>query len=249
MTQAPTKDDIEYIKNVFKLERLSAADIMTQRSAVVAIPMDISDDELVSIIEEEAYSRIPVYADSIDKIVGVLHTRTYLLHRNDPDFKLEDILLAPVFVPETIHLDGLFKDMQSEHTHMVVVVNEYGHTSGIVTMEDIIEELVGEIWDEEDEAVEPIVKVSEDEYRVLSTVSIDEFFEYFSLDKVDDIESTTVNGWMSERCGNIPEVGFSFDFENLNISVAEADEQMTREILVKILPKSDDEEAPEGDEE
>lgn len=243
------QDDIEYIKNVFKLERLSAADIMTQRSAVVAIPMDISDDELVSIIEEEAYSRIPVYADSIDKIVGVLHTRTYLLHRNDPDFKLEDILLAPVFVPETIHLDGLFKDMQSEHTHMVVVVNEYGHTSGIVTMEDIIEELVGEIWDEEDEAVEPIVKVSEDEYRVLSTVSIDEFFEYFSLDKVDDIESTTVNGWMSERCGNIPEVGFSFDFENLNISVVEADEQMTREILVKILPKSDDEDAPEGDEE
>ena len=241
------KDDIAYIKNVFKLERLSAADIMTPRSSVVAVPEDISESDLLSIIEEEGYSRIPVYADSLDKIVGVLHTRNYLLKRTARDFKLEDVLIAPEFVPETIRLDALFKDMQETHTHMVLVVNEYGHTSGIVTMEDIIEELVGEIWDEQDEATEPIMPMGEDTYRVLSSISIDDFFEYFSLEKSEDIESTTVNGWLSEVCGNIPETGFGFDYANLSISVTLADEQMTHEILVKIMPKveknDDDEDA------
>lgn len=231
------KDDIAYIKNVFKLERLSAADIMTPRSSVVAVPEDISESDLLSIIEEEGYSRIPVYAESLDKIVGVLHTRNYLLKRTACDFKLEDVLIAPEFVPETIRLDALFKDMQETHTHMVLVVNEYGHTSGIVTMEDIIEELVGEIWDEQDEATEPIIPMGEDTYRVLSSISIDDFFEYFSLEKSEDIESTTVNGWLSEVCGNIPETGFGFDYANLSISVTLADEQMTHEILVKIMPK------------
>ena len=231
------KDDIAYIKNVFKLERLSAADIMTPRSSVVAVPEDISESDLLSIIEEEGYSRIPIYAESLDKIVGVLHARNYLLKRTARDFKLEDVLIAPEFVPETIRLDALFKDMQETHTHMVLVVNEYGHTSGIVTMEDIIEELVGEIWDEQDEATEPIMPMGEDTYRVLSSISIDNFFEYFSLEKSENIESTTVNGWLSEVCGNIPETGFGFDYANLSISVTLADEQMTHEILVKIMPK------------
>lgn len=244
------KDDIEYIKNVFKLERLSAADVMTQRNAVVAIPEDISEEELLAIIEEEGYSRIPVYSDSADKIVGVLHTRNYLLKRSAPDFKLQDVFLTPEFVPETIHLDALFKDMQSNRTHMVLVVNEYGQMSGIVTMEDIIEELLGEIWDEQDEAIESIVLIEENKYRVLSSVSIDEFFEYFSLESSDEIESNTVNGWLSEVCGNIPEVGFAFDYANLHIEVTVADEQMTHEISVEVVPQMDeDEEGREDDDE
>ncbi len=241
------KDGIEYIKNVFKLERLSAADVMTQRNSVVTIPEDISDEELLAIIEEEGYSRIPVYSETADKIVGVLHTRNYLLKRNAPDFKLQDVFLAPEFVPETIHLDALFKDMQSNRTHMVLVVNEYGQMSGIVTMEDIIEELLGEIWDEQDEAIESIALVEENTYRVLSSVSIDEFFEYFSLEKSDEIESNTVNGWLSEVCGNIPEVGFSFDYANLHIAVTEADEQMTHEISVEVIPENNEDEEEKDD--
>ncbi len=241
------KDGIEYIKNVFKLERLSAADVMTQRNSVVTVPEDISDEELLAIIEEEGYSRIPVYSESADKIVGVLHTRNYLLKRNTPDFKLQDVFLAPEFVPETIHLDALFKDMQSNRTHMVLVVNEYGQMSGIVTMEDIIEELLGEIWDEQDEAIESIALIEENKYRVLSSVSIDEFFEYFSLESSDEIESNTVNGWLSEVCGNIPEVGFSFDYANLHIAVTEADEQMTHEICVEVIPEADEDEEDKDD--
>ena len=231
------QDDVEYIKNVFKLDRLSAADVMTQRSAVIAVSEDISDEELVAVIAEEGYSRIPVYSESIDKIVGILHTREYLLKHNNPDFKLEDVMFPPKFVPETMHLDALFKEMQDSHNHIVIVVNEYGLTSGIVSMEDIIEELVGEIWDEQDEAVEPILSVSEDTYRVLSNVSIDEFFSFFELDINEEIASTTVNGWLNEHCGNIPEEGFAFEYENLSICVTKADDIMTHEINVKVNSK------------
>ncbi|MCQ2355020.1 MAG: hemolysin family protein [Clostridia bacterium] len=235
------KDDIKYIKNVFKLEHLSAADIMTPISSAVAISEDIPENELLAVIDEEGYSRIPVYSESIDKVVGILHTRKYLLKRTSRDFKLEDVLLTPEFVPETMHLDALFKKMQSNHNHMVLVVNEYGHTSGIVTMEDIIEELVGEIWDEQDEATESIIPTGEGTYQVLSSVTIDDFFEFFSLEKSDCIESTTVNGWLSEVCGNIPKIGFAFDYDNLHISVTAADEQMTHELLVKIIPEANGE--------
>ena len=231
------QDDVEYIKNVFKLDRLSAADVMTQRNSLVAVPQDISEEDLLKVIEEEGYSRIPVYADSLDKIVGVLYAREYLLKHRNPDFKLEDAMFAPIYVPETIHLDALFKEMQESHNHIVIVVNEYGFTSGVVTLEDIIEELLGEIWDEQDEAIEPILAISDDTYRVLSNISIDEFFSFFELERNEEIESTTVNGWLNEHCGNIPEEGFSFEYENLSISVTKADDIMTHEINVKVNSK------------
>ena len=239
------EDDIEYIKNVFKLERLNAADIMTPRSSLVAIPNTITDEELLKLIEEEGYSRIPVYDEDIDKIVGILHVREYLLKRHLPDFKLEDAFLEPEFVPETVHLDALFKDMQNNHTHMVLVLNEYGLVLGVVTMEDIIEELVGEIWDEQDEATEAIMPIGEDTYRVLSGVSIDEFFEFFSLEKNEEIQSTTVNGWLAEHFGSIPEIDSEFTYENVSIRVTEADGQKTTEVLVTVLPKVDEEDSDE----
>lgn len=243
------EDDIEYIKNVFKLERLNAADIMTPRSSLVAIPRDVGAEELLCMIGSEGYSRIPVYEDSIDNIIGVLHVREYLLKRHLPDFKMEDVLLAPEFVPETVHLDALFKDMQNNHRHMVVVVNEYGLTLGVVTMEDIIEELVGEIWDEQDEATESIVKIEENCYRVLSSVTIDEFFEFFELEKNDEIESTTVNGWLNEYFESIPEIDSELNYENLVIRVTDADEHKTNEVLVTVLPTVEEDEKEEPDEE
>lgn len=228
------QDDVEYIKNVFKLDNLTAADVMTQRSSLVAIPEDISDEELLKLIEEEGYSRIPVYKDSLDKVVGVLHAREYLIKRTYLDFNLEDVMFPPKYVPETMHLDALLKEMQDTHNHIAIVVNEYGLTSGVVSMEDIIEELVGEIWDELDEAVEPIKEVGKDTYRVLSTVSLDEFFSFFELEGDEECDSTTVNGWVNERAESIPEVGFTFDYSNLTITVTKADDIMSHEIEVKV---------------
>ena len=231
------EDDVEYIKNVFKLDNLTAADVMTQRSSLVAIPQDISKPALLKIIKEEGYSRIPVYEDSLDKIVGVLYAREYLLNYSNPKYKIEDAMFPPKYVPESMHLDALLKEMQDSHNHIAIVVNEYGLTSGVVSMEDIIEELVGEIWDELDEAIEPIKSIRENTYRVLSTVSLDEFFTFFELDVDEESDSTTVNGWVNEHAESIPEVGFSFDYDKLTVTVTKADDLMSHEIEVVVKPE------------
>lgn len=228
------QDDIEYIKNVFKLERLSAEDVMTPSKAVITISNDATDKEIIEIIENEGYSRIPVVDAETDNIIGILHTRDYLLKRGEKDFSLESVLHQPVFVPETVHLDILFKDMQTDHNHIVVVVSEFGETSGIVTMEDILEEIVGEIWDERDEAIEEFIQLDENLYKVVSTVSVEDFFEFFSLDTPEETEATTLNGWLSELSGAIPEEGEVFEYMNLSLTVTSADDLMTKEITVKV---------------
>ncbi|MBE7012231.1 MAG: HlyC/CorC family transporter, partial [Ruminococcaceae bacterium] len=234
------QDDIEYIKNVFKLDNLTAADIMTPRKAIAFISEDATAEEIIETIETEGYSRIPIYSDTVDEIVGVLYARDYLLNYKKPKFKFMDAVFQPTYVPETIHLDVLFKDMQKNHNHMVIVVNEFGTPSGIVTMEDIIEELVGEIWDESDEAVESFVKISDNEYRVLSTTSMEDFFEFFELEPDEESEAATVNGWMLEKSENIPDEGYSFDYENITAMVSKADDLMTHEIVVKIKEKQEE---------
>ncbi len=231
------EDDVEYIKNVFKLDNLTAADVMTQRSSIIAIPEDISESDLLALIDEEGYSRIPVYSESLDKITGVLYAREYLLKHTNKGFKLDDAMFSPKYVPETMHLDALLKEMQETHNHIAIVVNEYGVTSGVVSMEDIIEELVGEIWDELDEAIEPIKSIGDDKYRVLSTVSLDEFFTFFEIDNDEESDSTTVNGWVNEHAESIPEVGFSFDYDRLTVTVTKADDIMSHEIEVVLRPE------------
>ncbi len=228
------QDDIEYIKNVFKLDRLTAADIMTHRKQIAFISEDATEEEILKTIEENGYSRIPVYSDTVDEIVGILYSRDYLLKHNNPGFEMKDAMFEPTFVPETMHLDLLFKEMQTEHNHIVVVVSEYGIPSGIVTMEDILEELVGEIWDESDEAVENIKQITDNTYNVLCTTSTEDFFEFFELEPDEESEATTVNGWLIEKSEHIPENGYTFEYENLLITVVSADELMTHEITVEV---------------
>lgn len=229
-------DDIEYIKNVFKLDKMTAEDVMTPRKSVISISYDASDKEILEIIEEESYSRIPVYEDNPDKIIGILHACDYLLKRNEKNFDLKSILHTPVFVPETVSLDVLFKDMQTDHNHLAVVVNEYGETSGIVTMEDILEEIVGEIWDERDEEIDEFKKIGDNTYKVLCTASLEDFREYFKLEDEEELDVSTVNGWITEITGIIPEVNYSFDYKNLTVTITKADKFMTHEIKVVVHP-------------
>ena len=226
-------DDIEYIKNVFKLDKMTAEDVMTPRKSVISISYDASDKEILEIIEEESYSRIPVYEDNPDKIIGILHACDYLLKRNEKNFDLKSILHTPVFVPETVSLDVLFKDMQTDHNHLAVVVNE---SSGIVTMEDILEEIVGEIWDERDEEIDEFKKIGDNTYKVLCTASLEDFREYFKLEDEEELDVSTVNGWITEITGIIPEVNYSFDYKNLTVTITKADQFMTHEIKVVVHP-------------
>ena len=234
------ESDIEYIKNVFKLSELTVTDVMTPRGSIVAAPLDISIPDLILLIKEEGYSRMPIYDGDIDNIVGILHTRSFLLHYNDEGFKLDDVIVKPDYVPGTLHLDVLFKDMQKNHRHIVLAVDEFGSVEGVITMEDILEEIVGEIWDEQDEESETITKLTEDTYKAVSSISIDEFFTYFGLSKNYDISSSTLNGWICEVCGAIAPVGFSFEYSGLLITVTEAEEQMTLAVSVNVLPREED---------
>ena len=234
------ENDIEYIKNVFKLDGMTAEDVMTPRRSIVFVSNKATDQEVLEIIENEGYSRMPVFSETTDNIVAVLHARDYLLKRSREGFKMEDATFAPTFVPETAKLDMLFKDMQKNHNHIVIVVNEYGETAGIVTMEDILEELVGEIWDEGDEAVEEIVCLEENTYRVLCSTLLEDFFEFFDTQTEDEFEATTVNGWIAEIMGEIPERGYSFNYKNLDITVTVAEELMATEIKVIVTPETKD---------
>lgn len=228
------EDDIEYIKNVFKLDKLTAADVMTPRNAMQSVSADATNEEIVQLIDECGYSRIPVYDESFERITGILHSRDFLLQNAKGKIDMDEVVRKPVYVPETASLDALFKDMQENHLHIVIVIDEYGDTAGLVTMEDILEEIVGEIWDEQDEEFSNIEKIDECSYKVLTNVTIDEFFAFFELDFDDEIESTTVNGWIAERCGAIPEKDFSFDYENITVTVTKADELRSYEIVVSV---------------
>ena len=185
-------------------------------------------------LQTKNYSRIPVYSGSVDNIIGILYTREYLLKRELPGFELSQILNPPMFVPKTKRLDLLFKEMQKTQTHIAILIDEYGMTSGIVTMEDILEELVGEIWDEKDEPTESICKENDTTYRINTNISIDTFFDFFHLSPDDNSESTTVNGWIIEKCNEIPCEGYSFAYEGLLITITKGSNTHTQEIKVEI---------------
>lgn len=233
------KGEIRYIKNIFKFDGKNAEDVMTPSRNIVCIPHSASEAEILAVIEKEEYSRIPVYEDTIDKIVGVLHAGEYLIKYGRAGFTMDSVLQKPVFVPEKMHLDVLLREMQKEHNHLAIVVNEYGETAGIVTMEDILEELVGEIWDEHDEEISTIRKLDDGSYSVSCSASVEEFREKFRLAADEDTESTTVNGWLIEHLGDIPEAGSSFVYENLKITVTKVDEVMAHEIKVEVTQNAD----------
>ena len=231
------EDDIEYIKNVFKLDKMTAEDVMTPRKSIISIDNDTTDEEILKIIEEEGYSRMPVMDDENEKIIGIFYVRDYLLKRTNKNFKRKSVIQEPIFVPESMHLDVLFKDMQKERFHLAVVVNEYGEVSGIVTMEDILEELVGEIWAELDEEVQQFTMVDDNNYVVMTNVLVEEFKEYFDLENDIETEATTINGLITEIADSIPEIGYTFDLQNLTITVTKANDFMTEEIAVRVNPK------------
>ena len=198
------KEDIRYIKNVFKLDGMMVEDVMTPKMRVSCIPDTISDDKIMEEIQTKNYSRISVYSGDVDNIIGILYTREFLLNRELPWFELSQILKPPMFVSKTKRLDLLFKEMQKMHTHIAILIDRYEMTSGIVTMEDILEELVGKIWDEKDKPIELIYKENDTTYHINTSISIDNFFDFFNLSPDDTSESTTVNGWIIEKCNKIP---------------------------------------------
>ncbi|MBQ8640766.1 MAG: HlyC/CorC family transporter [Clostridia bacterium] len=220
-------DEGDLLRNVIEFTDRTAEDILTPRVDLEGIEKDMPMEEIRAQFAESPYSRLLVYDDDLDHIVGVLHQKAFYRYLHDPAWKLEDMITSPLFIHKDEPIHDLLKVLQNHKSHMAIVMDDYGGTLGIVTMEDILEEIVGDIWDEHDEVVEDFQLLSEEEdtqvYRVDCSVHFGDFCEHFDLEAESDCIS--VGGWIMEQLGKVPDTGDSFVCGHLTVTVTETEER------------------------
>lgn len=235
------EQESELIKNVIKFSDLDVNDILTPRVDVAAVDISWDRERIAKVFAETEFSRLPIYEENIDNIVGILYQKDFYNHGDTPVAEL----VKPVkFIFSSMKISRLLKLFQESKCHMVVINDEYGGTEGIVTLEDVIESLVGEIYDEHDEVVEDIIKIADDKYRVLGSTSIDKFLETFELEleeEDNDSDITTVSGFAAHNLEKIPDEGDIFEHENLKITITKTDSNRVMETVVQVFPKEEEE--------
>jgi len=233
------------LRNAIEFGDLKAEDILTHRVDLEALPVDATPEEVAEQFENSKFSRLPVYKEDIDHIVGILHLKDFYGINGSTTQPISEIMTPPLFIHRTEKISDLLKQLQATKSHMAVVVDEYGGTLGIVTMEDILEELVGDIWDEHDDVLEDVRNIGYDTYRVNCSMSMDDFCQQFDIDARS--ESSTVNGWISEQLDKIPEKGDKFSYKNLDITVTDIDSHRPLFVSVHVNPVEEDENASDKD--
>lgn len=228
----------ELLTNVIEFSNIEAEDILTHRVDLEAVPIEADKAEIAEAFQTSKFSRILVYRESIDNIVGTIHLKDFYTGMGVTDKKVEDILSPVIFVLKNEKIDELLEKLQKSKSHLAVVLDEYGGTYGIVTMEDILEEIVGEIWDEHDEVIESIKCCGKDTYIVNASMDLDDFCEYFEIET--ESESTSLSGWIMEQMEKIPEGGETFVYENLTITVEKVDNHRITEAKVVCAAKDDE---------
>ncbi len=234
----------ELLRNAIEFTERRAEDILTHRVDVEGVPLDSTKEEIAEKFTATRFSRLVVYEESIDKIVGVIHQKDFYVDGGMYPSDIKEIIATPTYIHQTEKISNLLKLLQKEKSHIAVVLDEYGGTLGIVTMEDILEELVGEIWDEHDEVVEDYESVEENVWTVDASSNLEDFAEKFDID-VEEAESVSVGGWVAEQLGKVPEELDRFEFENLVITVASCDAHRVTSVKVEILERDEDEEKEE----
>ncbi len=224
----------QLIKSVIDFDDLKIEDIFTPRVHVIAIDRDDDNDKIIQAFRKTGYSRLPIYEEDMDHIVGIINHKDFyhqVMYEKQP---LDSIIQPVVYVTEYMRISNLLALLRQNKSHIAIVKDEFGGTLGVVTMEDILEELVGDIWDEHDKIVEHIIKITEDTYRVRGDTNLDDFFELVGLE--GDFDYATINGWVMDELDRIPEPGDAFRFEHLEVTVTQADEKRVLEVTVKVLP-------------
>lgn len=221
----------DLIRSAIEFNDLEAKDILVPRVDVVAIDCETDVEEVDKIFMETRYSRLPVYKDTIDNIIGILHEKDFIKQRGEKGFSLEKVAKPSVFVVSTTKISAVLQQLQKSKSHMAVVSGEFGDTVGIITMEDILEELVGEIWDEHDEVLSDITEVSENEFKVLGGTAVNDLCDYFGLGAIES-DSATVGGWVIDMLGKVPDVGDELTYQNLQITVSKAEFRRITELKV-----------------
>ena len=232
------EQESELIRSAVEFNDLEAQEILTHRVDIVAISDDEELDKIDGYFRDTGFSRLPVYNDTIDNIIGVIHHKDFYNKVRSGECKIEDIIKKVVSVHKSIKIGDLLRLLQKEKSHIAVVADDYGGTLGIVTMEDIIEELVGEIWDEHDEVVEEIVELEENKYKILCTAPIDKVMELFDIN--DEIDEASVGGWVMSELDKIPEEGDAFSYKNVDVAVTKTDARRVVEIEATINPPEDE---------
>jgi len=228
----------ELIRSAIEFNDLDVAEILTPRVKIVAVSEDATTEEISSIFIAHGFSRLPVFHKTIDNIIGVIHEKDFYAMMYHDHKELRAIIKSIVWIAPQMKISELLRLLQQAKSHIAVAVDEYGGTLGIVTLEDILEELVGEIWDEHDEIVDHFSPVNELNFQVHCTANLEEFFRRFELkSKSDNYNAVTVGGWIVNICGKIPQVGYTFNFENLMITVTRADARKVIDINVELQPK------------
>lgn len=234
------KSEGTLLRNAVEFGDLEVQSILTHRVDLEAVEVNATKEEIAAKFTETRFSRLLVYEETIDKIVGVLHLKDFYDGMGINPKPLREIMTPPLFIHQTEKVDDLLQLLKSSKSHIAVVIDEYGGTLGIVTMEDILEELVGEIWDEHDEVEEPFRQLSENTYLVDCTVTLDDFCDFF--DVTSDSESVSLGGWIMDQMQRIPEKGDQFTYENLTITATEIDDHRIEWVTVEVAPKEENEE-------
>lgn len=238
------QQESELVQSALEFDEKTAEEILTPRVDMVAIDIDDPVEEITELVLKERYSRIPVYRDNIDKIIGVLHTRDYLeaLINNNEKPNIEAMLQPAHFIYKTKKLSALLADFKYNKIHLAVVTDDYGGILGIVTMEDLLEQIVGEIWDEDEEVEKMSLKISDNKYEVSGDMPISDMLELFDKPtKYIETESNSVGGWALEQLANIPEPGEQFIYKELEITIREVLDQRILSMIIVYTPSEAEE--------
>lgn len=227
------EEESDLIRNAIEFNETKAEDIFTPRVDIVAVNLEDSHDKIRQVFFESGFSRLPVYRNSIDNIVGVLNQKDFTNPGNAKK-PIEDIMSKPLLIFPSIKIAKLLSMLQKKKCHLAVIVDDYGGTMGIVTLEDVMEELVGEIWDEHDQVVEPFTDLGNGRYRIICSASLEDMFEFMDMDADEqEQDSSNVGGWVMENLGRIAQEGDSFAAQGLQVTVTACDGPRVEEIIAK----------------
>lgn len=232
-------EESELVRSAIEFNDLDVKDILTPRVEVTAVDKDWSYEKIRSVFQENSYSRLPVYDQTIDHIIGFIHEKDFYALYDEKTHDIMAIMQPPICVPANFSMMDTLRLLQKNKTHLAIVIDEYGGTAGIVTMEDILEELVGDIWDEHDEVVDDIIQVDENTYIFNGTASLVDMFDIFDTyeEDSDDFDSNTVGGWVTELQERFPEKRETLTYHDLKIIVLDANERSVKKVkIVKEQP-------------
>jgi putative hemolysin len=241
-----TDRESELIRSAIEFDDVEVEEILTPRVDVVAVEDDIPLEELAQTFAESGYSRLPVYHGTIDNIIGVVHEKDFYIARLKKATKIDDLVVPTLYTTGSTQISQLLRTLREQHHHLAVVVDEYGGTEGIITLEDILEELVGEIWDEHDEVTEDFRKQSDGSWLVSGSASVDDLYEELNLPEEEDIDSNTVNGLVQEKTCHLPKVGDRFTLGEYDGVVTRTAKRRVTE--VRLTPAAPAEDAEKDDE-